>query len=230
MNEIWKNLIPAIIGGFIALLIFFIGQLFMAWRMRRSWQLDYIRTIFAWPKVPQFFSYLIWNIHFLSNIEHLFPGMQIREDNIKVLQDSPEIKHIITEILAYIWVQSKDSIKIALGRDLDPTEFDKALVNSSLVVDRLCHKNIFSTFINSLCSNTDPELNLVNALNKFIKRESNRIYERTSYMNFLLAFACYPKVKKELLELINMDNGIEEKRWEKIEKILSDFLSWRKSK
>jgi len=231
MNEMWRNVLPALIGGSFVLLTFLVRELVITRRrVERSGQLDYIRTIFSWPKISQFFAYLIWNIHFLSNIEHLFPDMRIREDNLKTLRDSLELKHIITEILAYIWVQSNDAIKIANGRDLEPQEYDKILVNSLLVVNRLSHEDVFTEFINYMNSKEDSELHLRDALNKFIYREQNRIFERTSYMNFLLSFACYPGVKEKLLELINAAHGANEKRWEKIENILEEFLSGKRIK
>ena len=225
MSEILKFIIPALLGTAVTLIgVIAVWFTYFASKHfgKRSAQLNYIQTIFQYEAIPRYFSFILWNVHFLSNVSRFFENLIIDDQGVAQIRDNNLHRHIIIEILSYVGVQSADITRKEKKKLDDPPSLDSYLVNTPLVRNRLNNENIVSEFKTSLFSNGDKELR--DRLNQFILREKLRMSERASYMSFLLPFACSPEIRKKIISIINDEKISESKRWSLIEEIIEIFL------
>ncbi len=224
MNEIAKVVIPAALGAVVGLLTYFGAQ---RWA-KRSAQLNYIQTIFRHETIPRYFSALLWNARFLSNVSCFFPKLVIDDTGLERIQNTNTHTRIIIGILSYVAVQSSSILNEAKAEVDDPEDIHSFLLAAPLVGNRLSHPDIVSNFKKLLSSDENGDHELRQNLNKFIARETLRMSERTSYMSFLLPFACSPNIRQRLIGLIEDENIPETRRWREIENTVTIFLQGKR--
>ncbi len=231
MSDFAKVLIPVLVGAVVAL----IGAS-AAWFTyfathrygTRSSQISYIQTIFQYEVIPRYFSYILWNVHFLSNMSHFFKNLVIDDQGLAKIQNTDSHSRIIIEILSYVSGQSTDIASREKKGTNDSLSLDSFLSNTPLVRNRLSNPDIIAEFKSTLSSKGNGHKELRERLNQFIRREKLRMCERTSYMSFLLPFACLPKFRQRIVGLIDDRNIQDSERWPKIEETIERFLQGSK--
>ena len=230
MNDVTKVIIPAIVGVLVGLLgssVAWLSYFSGRRHQKRARQLDYLQTIFQYPKIPQHFSYILWNVHFLTNVGQFFHNLVVDDAGLDRIRVCKSHKHVVIGILSYVAVQSRDIVRSAQQISEKPPDIDEYLVHATLVSNRLTHPDILSAFKELLSSGDKGDQEFRRNLNEFIERERDRMCERTSYMSFLLSFACFPDFREKIVRLMDDESISEDRRWPEIKKTIEYFLHGR---
>ena len=222
MDELLKIALSASIRATSAI-IAFLAYLAGRRRQTRASQIEYLQTVFQYDAIPRYFSYSIWNVHFLANLGRFFEDLLVHDDGLKRIDPQNNLhKRVIAEILAYVAVQASEVVDASRKASIEPPELDAFLSEADLVKDRLLFTNIAESFRERLGECGDPELR--KKMNQFIAREQSRICDRTSYMSFLLPFACLPGARDRLTRVIDDREILNGRKWPIVERMLEEFL------